>query len=72
MWIQANTWKIVGVATGTILSLALFIGSLTYMYAGNVMPNQELSDVCGYYKQFFEDYECNCQLDDYLNNKGGQ
>ena len=21
-------------------------------------------DVCGYYKQFFDDYECNCMLDE--------
>ena len=24
-------------------------------------------DVCGYYKQFFDDYECNCMLDEAIN-----
>lgn len=24
---------------------------------------EEMGDVCGYYKQYFEDYECNCMLD---------
>mmetsp|Transcript_31260 Transcript_31260/g.47919 ORF Transcript_31260/g.47919 Transcript_31260/m.47919 type:complete len:377 (+) Transcript_31260:84-1214(+) len=63
LWIQDNTWKWIGVATGATLSGVLFIGSLVYMYNGSVMPAQELSDVCGYYKQFYDDYECNCQLE---------
>jgi hypothetical protein len=24
-------------------------------------------DVCGYYKQFFDDYECNCMLDEAID-----
>ena len=32
----------------------------TNMYQFNVEAAEELRDVCGYYKQYFEDYECNC------------
>jgi hypothetical protein len=28
-----------------------------------VEPMEDLSDVCQYYKQYFEGYECQCQLD---------
>jgi hypothetical protein len=31
------------------------------MYSGNVEAAEELRDVCGYYKQNFEEYQCNCQ-----------
>lgn len=30
------------------------------MYSGAIEPADELGDVCGYYQQFFEDYECTC------------
>jgi hypothetical protein len=32
---------------------------MVYMYT-EVETKEELRDVCGYYQQFFEDYECNC------------
>lgn len=25
---------------------------------------EEMGDVCEYYKQFYEDYECRCRMDD--------
>ena len=51
-------WFVVGVGS----TIALYSAAMAYMYS--VETNDELRDVCGYYKQFFEDYECNCQLDE--------
>lgn len=50
-------WFIVGVGS-TVVAFAL---ALKYMY-NEVEPAEELRDVCEYYKQYFEDYECNCQI----------
>mmetsp|Transcript_51709 Transcript_51709/g.155189 ORF Transcript_51709/g.155189 Transcript_51709/m.155189 type:complete len:410 (-) Transcript_51709:98-1327(-) len=50
-------WFIIGVGS----TVTAFILALKYMY-NEVEPADELRDVCGYYKQYFEDYECNCQL----------
>ncbi len=33
------------------------------MYSG-IEVMKELEDVCGYYKQFFDDYECKCVKND--------
>lgn len=52
-------WFIIGIG----LTIAYYGATLTYMYT-EVEPMEELDDVCGYYQQFFEDYECNCQLED--------
>ena len=38
------------------------------MYSGDIPMNEELRDVCGYYTQNFEDYECNCMREEYLAN----
>ena len=52
-------WFVVGV--GSVI--ALYSGLIAYMYT-DVETNDELRDVCGYYKQYFDDYECNCMLDE--------
>jgi hypothetical protein len=59
-----GTWLIVG----TTATAAYFIATLTYMYSGQVQVIDELRDVCGYYKENFADYECNCMRDEYLQN----
>mmetsp|Transcript_20435 Transcript_20435/g.42207 ORF Transcript_20435/g.42207 Transcript_20435/m.42207 type:complete len:446 (+) Transcript_20435:90-1427(+) len=59
MWIFMLVWLIVGVGT----TIALYSGALAYMY-NEVEVKDDLRDVCGYYKQFFEDYECRCMLDE--------
>ncbi|KAG7344274.1 rhomboid family protein [Nitzschia inconspicua] len=51
-------WLLVGVA----LTVVYFVVVFQRMYSGNVEYAEELRDVCGYYKQFFDDYECKCQL----------
>lgn len=55
-WIFVATWFVVGV--GSVI--ALYSTLMVYMYT-EVETNEELKDVCGYYQQFFDDYECNCQ-----------
>lgn len=51
-------WFCVGVA----MNLVLYITSISYMYT-DVEPMQDLKDVCNYFKQYFQDYECQCQKD---------
>ena len=50
---------------GTALTITFYTVSLKHMYT-EVDPPEEMRDVCEYYQRFFEDYECNCQL----NNNG--
>eukprot|EP00547_Thalassionema_nitzschioides_P001490 CAMPEP_0194206390 /NCGR_PEP_ID=MMETSP0156-20130528/5439_1 /TAXON_ID=33649 /ORGANISM="Thalassionema nitzschioides, Strain L26-B" /LENGTH=321 /DNA_ID=CAMNT_0038932911 /DNA_START=130 /DNA_END=1095 /DNA_ORIENTATION=+ len=45
---------------GTAVTVTAFVMSLNYMYSGVIDPAEELRDVCGYYQQFFDDYECHC------------
>ena len=75
-WFLILVWFVVGVGT----ALALFSCALAYMY-NMVEANDDLRDVCGYYKQFFDDYECQCMLDEAIqfgswtfggNNGGGE
>jgi membrane associated rhomboid family serine protease len=50
-------WLLVGIGlTATYFSVVFH-----RMYSGEVEAAEELRDVCGYYRQYFEDYECNCQ-----------
>ena len=58
-WVFVVIWFIAGVGSVVTLYSLLMI----YMY-NEVETKEELRDVCGYYQQFFEDYECNCQLGD--------
>mmetsp|Transcript_45522 Transcript_45522/g.110260 ORF Transcript_45522/g.110260 Transcript_45522/m.110260 type:complete len:398 (-) Transcript_45522:258-1451(-) len=45
---------------GTIITCIFYTIVFKEMYSGDVDPPEELRDVCGYYKQFFDDYECKC------------
>jgi membrane associated rhomboid family serine protease len=56
-------WLLVGVAAVT----AYFVVTVVYMYSGNVQEIDALRDVCGYYQQNFENYQCKCMPDQYLN-----
>jgi uncharacterized membrane protein len=53
-------WRILWFLVGLVLMVGSFAWALTYMYSGAVDPADELRDVCGYYQQFFDDYECRC------------
>ncbi|KAL3791743.1 hypothetical protein HJC23_007510 [Cyclotella cryptica] len=58
-WFFILVWFVIGVGS----TVALFSGALVFMYTG-VETNEDLRDVCGYYKQYFQDYECQCMLDE--------
>mmetsp|Transcript_1714 Transcript_1714/g.2258 ORF Transcript_1714/g.2258 Transcript_1714/m.2258 type:complete len:367 (-) Transcript_1714:259-1359(-) len=62
--IKTRRWKIMWFLTGfflTVIGAALGIVFMLKEIKDNVAD--EMGDVCGYYKQYFEDYECNCQLE---------
>jgi len=52
-------WRIIWFIVGILLTVLYFGKTIQLMYSG-VEPMKELEDVCAYYQQFFEDYECNC------------
>ena len=60
-------WFILGLA----ISFGTYFGAVWYMYNGDVDISEDLRDVCGYYKQQFEDYECRCMVEQYRNGQGG-
>lgn len=74
--------KLFWLVAGALVAVALYSAGVAYMYT-MVETNEELRDVCGYYQQFFEDYECQCMLDEAIefgswsfggggnNNNGG-
>lgn len=66
--IQGCVWKIIWFILGGAATAAYFVTTITYMFSGQVNAIEELRDVCGYYKENFDDYECNCMRDEYLQN----
>lgn len=52
-------WRIVWFVVGIVLTIIYYGKTIELMYSG-VEPIEELKDVCGYYKQYFDDYECVC------------
>lgn len=78
-WIFMLIWFVVGVGS----TIALYSLGMAYMY-NEVEVKEDLRDVCGYYQQYFDDYECRCMLDEAIafgswsfggggnnNNEGG-
>mmetsp|Transcript_19055 Transcript_19055/g.34306 ORF Transcript_19055/g.34306 Transcript_19055/m.34306 type:complete len:455 (+) Transcript_19055:151-1515(+) len=77
-WFFMVIWFVVGVGS----TMALYSAGMAYMY-NDVETKDELRDVCGYYQQYFDDYECKCMLDEAIqfgswqfgggnnNNNGG-
>lgn len=65
-------WKCFWFAAGAALVFMAYSTALGYMYSGNIEAAEELRDVCGYYQQQFEDYECRCMLEEYLNDDDNQ
>ena len=69
--------KTIGILVGLALTVAGFTMALQYMYSGQVEIVEELRDVCGYYTENVQDYECNCMRDEYFaaqaaNGEGNQ
>mmetsp|Transcript_515 Transcript_515/g.1045 ORF Transcript_515/g.1045 Transcript_515/m.1045 type:complete len:429 (-) Transcript_515:100-1386(-) len=58
-WVFMIIWFVVGVGSTTVL----YSLGIAYMY-NEVETKDELRDVCGYYKNYFDDYECRCMLDE--------
>uniref|UniRef100_A0A6U0S1P1 rhomboid protease n=1 Tax=Eucampia antarctica TaxID=49252 RepID=A0A6U0S1P1_9STRA len=54
-------WRSVWLLVGIGLTTLYFWKTIQLMYSG-VEPMQDLEDVCAYYQQYFEDYECTCVL----------
>ena len=62
-WIKTKAFAIFWFTIGIGLNLTFYILAVSYLYA-YVEPRGDLQDVCGYYQQFYDDYECNCQIDE--------
>jgi membrane associated rhomboid family serine protease len=59
--IDNRCWVRIWFLVGTALTIIFYAVSLNHMYT-DVDPPEEIRDVCEYYRSFFPDYECNCQL----------
>jgi membrane associated rhomboid family serine protease len=68
--LRSPYWRFFWMLVGILASLASFTAALQYMYSGNIETIEELRDVCGYYQENFEDYECNCMREEYNENGG--
>lgn len=64
-------WKLTWFVIGGLGTFVAFSFALRHMYSGEVETIDALRDVCGYYKENFPDYECNCMREAYFAN-GGQ
>lgn len=60
----SRIWQALGLFVGLATTVIGFSMAIQYMYSGNVEPAEELRDVCGYYREAFEDYECQCMRDE--------
>jgi len=60
--IKTKTYAIFWSVVGIVMNVSLYVASIKYMI-NNVQPNEDLNDVCAYYKQYFDGYECQCQLE---------
>jgi len=64
-------WRLAFGLTGVLLTFLSFAIGLQIMYGSTDEVEEALRDVCGYYKETVQDYECNCMRDEYLNGGGG-
>jgi hypothetical protein len=62
--IKTPIWRMFWFLVGMALTTMYFAVTLTHMYSGAIEPAQELRDVCAYYTENFEDYECNCMREE--------
>lgn len=60
-------WQMLWFAIGAGIVFFAFSTALAYMYSGEIEASEELRDVCGYYQKQFEDYECRCMREEFLN-----
>lgn len=67
-----GVWKIIWLLLGAAAVFAFFSATLAYMYSGNIESIDELRDVCGYYQENFDDYQCNCMREAYMQNDNNE
>ena len=67
-YLESYCYRLLWFLVGMALTLGFFIPCIDIMYSGEIPMNEELRDVCGYYQQNFDDYECNCMREEYLEN----
>lgn len=68
-FIRNRFFKVWWLTVGVIATVAAFSIAMEHML-NDIQPKEELRDVCEYYRQYFEDYECHCQLNENGNNNG--
>lgn len=69
--ITTSIWKLLWFLIGIAITTLYYGLTLQKMYSGDITPIEELRDVCGYYKEYFDDYECNCMREEHAENAGG-
>lgn len=62
--IRSVFWAFMWSVTGFVTTVAGFAIAFDYLFT-SIEIHEETRDVCEYYQQFFDDYECHCRL---LNN----
>ncbi len=60
--IKTKAFAIFWFCAGLAMNFFMYITLIGYML-NEVEPMNDLKDVCGYYKQYFDGYECQCQID---------
>lgn len=60
-----QVWKLFWLLAGIALTVVFYSVTLQHMYSGEVEPAEGLKDVCGYYQQYFDDYECHCMREEH-------
>jgi hypothetical protein len=58
--IKTVLYRVLWFTVGMLVTAFSFYQALQYLFSGAVVPAEELRDVCGYYQQFFDDYQCQC------------
>lgn len=61
--VKTRKWRIAMLSMGLITSMIFFGTGIMFMIKERKDDvAEEMQDVCAYYANFFEDYECNCRL----------
>ena len=67
--LEYKSCRIFWVVAGIIITAGCYAAAVYYMsFSGEVEVDEELRDVCGYYQKQFEDYECHCMKEEYVEN----
>jgi membrane associated rhomboid family serine protease len=60
--IESRLWKSIWFVVGTAATLLTFAGLIEYLFfSGEIIPSQQLRDICAYYKEQMGGYQCKCQ-----------